>query len=492
MKTPSQKIRWLIFIGIAFLAFAIRLPQLGSRPMHTDEAVNAYITGNLLAGEAFHYDPQDKHGPLLFLIAKPLTQLLGAKNFSQLTEIELRLTPVIIGSMTILLFGAAVEFFGFLPCLIAALLFAVAPLPVYYSRYFIHETLFVATTFALLLAGLRWFKSNSVSAAALTGLAGGCAFACKETSVIHFFALAGAMTATWFVARNNPAQSFRLPALKTILIALAFFCFSSVLLFTWFGRNWAALADLFHAAVRFTARAGGEGHEKPPGYYFSILDFTFVLYLLALAGIYAVACEVVGGSGRARFALLIYGVLIAGIYSAIPYKQPWLALNLWLLLALLAGLGVEAIAGEIKNSSGRWFIAGAAAVLLSALGTQTKALVFDRPADEKNPYAYAHTSEDILDLAGKVEEISSDRKIKNPRLAVIAKDCWPLPWYLRKFSQVGYWQPGQAVGAADFFITTTEIDDSLQKRLEHFRPNYFGVRPGVLIVLWSPPRTNSP
>jgi predicted membrane-bound mannosyltransferase len=121
--------------------------------MHTDESVNAYLTGELLAGENFHYDPQDRHGPALFVIAEPLAKLLGAKNFSELTEAQLRLTPVIVGSATVLLLGAGVEMFGFIACLVAALLFGLAPLPVYYSRYFIHETLFVAATLGLILSG---------------------------------------------------------------------------------------------------------------------------------------------------------------------------------------------------------------------------------------------------------------------------------------------------------------------------------------------------
>ena len=53
------------------------------------------------------------------------------------------------------MFGAGVEMFGFIACLVAALLFAFAPLPVYYSRYFIHETLFVAATLGLILSGWR-------------------------------------------------------------------------------------------------------------------------------------------------------------------------------------------------------------------------------------------------------------------------------------------------------------------------------------------------
>ena len=128
--------------------------------MHTDEAVNAYLTGELLAGEAFHYDPQDRHGPALFVVAAPLAKLLGAKNFSGLTEAQLRLTPVLAGSAMILLFGAGVEMFGFIACLVAALLFAFAPLPVYYSRYFIHETLFVAATLGLIVSGGHALQKN--------------------------------------------------------------------------------------------------------------------------------------------------------------------------------------------------------------------------------------------------------------------------------------------------------------------------------------------
>ena len=133
--------------------------------MHTDEAINAYITGELLAGESFHYDPQDRHGPALFVVAEPLAKLLGAKNFSDLTESQLRLSTVLTGTATILLLGAGVEMFGFIPCLVAALLFAFAPLPVYYNRYFIHETLFVAATLGLILSGWRALQKNSLLSA---------------------------------------------------------------------------------------------------------------------------------------------------------------------------------------------------------------------------------------------------------------------------------------------------------------------------------------
>ena len=478
---PSPKIRWAIFLTLALLALAVRLPQLGDRPMHTDEAINAYITGDLLAGEKYHYDPQDRHGPVLYLLAKPIAQLCGAKNFAGLTETELRLTPVIIGSAMILLFGAAVEMFGFIPCLVAALLFAFAPLPVYYSRYFIHETLFVAATFGLMLAGWYTLKTNSTGLAALTGLCAALLLACKETAVIHFFALAAAAFAGWLATSRK-----QFPTPRVLATSFVVFIIASILLFTWGGQNWPALTGLLHAVPRFAARAGGEGHEKSFGYYFQVLDPLFIYFLVALAGIYTAICDAVSGTRKSSLPLIVYAALTFLIYSAIPYKTPWLALNLWLPLALLCGLGVEAIWLEATQATGRWIIAVAFAALLLTAGQQTKVFVFDKPVDEKNPYAYAHTTEDLLRLPPRLEELAKAGNLAQPRIAVVAADAWPLPWYLRKFSQVGFWQPDQETGPADFFITTTDVPDKLGERLKSYRPEYFGVRPNALLVLWTP------
>src|SRR5450432_741273 len=206
--TSSFFIPHSAFVLIALLALAVRLPHLGERPMHTDESVNAYITGGLLAGEKYHYDPQDRHGPALYMLAKPVAQLGGAKTFSELTEAQLRLSTVLAGTFTVLLLGAGVEMFGFIPCLVAALLFAFAPLPVYYSRYFIHETLFVAATFGLILSGGGALQKKSVLSAALAGFCAALMLACKETAVIHFFAIAVAMVACRFgTPVSRPART---------------------------------------------------------------------------------------------------------------------------------------------------------------------------------------------------------------------------------------------------------------------------------------------
>jgi uncharacterized protein (TIGR03663 family) len=480
---PSSKIRWAIFCVIALLALAVRLPQLGERPMHTDEAVNAYITGELLAGESFHYDPRDRHGPALFILAKPVAQLCGAKYFSELTETQVRLTPILVGSAMILLFGASVEWFGFIACLVAALLFAFAPLSLYYNRYFIHETLFVAATLGLILSGGRMLKTNSFSSAALVGFCSALMLACKETAVLHFLALGLAAAIGWRFRATG-----KKPSARTLLTAALTFLVTGILLFTGGGQNWPALADLFRAIPNFAARAGGEGHEKPFWYYVVLLaggwSGAVILGLAALGMVRAFRPP------RQMF-LAGYALLIALIYSAIPYKTPWLALNLWLPLAILAGFGVEWLWLAAPKFSVRALILAFTVVLGVLIGRDTWRWVFKFPADEKNPYAYAHTGEDLLRLPARLEQLARENMNPDPRITVVAADAWPLPWYLRNYSQVGYWQPGQETSGADYFITTTDVSGDLAGRLKDFRPEYFGVRPNVLLILWSPQK-NAP
>jgi uncharacterized protein (TIGR03663 family) len=487
---PPIWTRWAAFLLLALLGLLLRLPQLGERPMHTDEAINAYIIGQLLAGEPFTYDPKDRHGPALAALALPLARMQGARTFSNLTESELRLTSVLAGSVTILLFGAAVEMFGFVPCVIAALLFAGAPLPVYYDRYFIHESIFVTATFGLILAGWRACQNHSAGPAALAGACAALMLASKETAVLHFFALALATFIFWrWDLRGEIHCGLWRP--KAALAAAAVFLLLSVMLFTWFGSNWKALAGLLQALPDYFARAGGEGHQAPFWYYAHLVTDGWsggLIFALACLGLF----QAVRKRSPSAFGLLaFYAILLAVVYSLIPYKTPWLALNFWLPVALFAGLAAESLWRMPAKYPTLRIPVRAVCILVGAVAAgaivhDTRQRVFVHPADEGNPYAYAHTSEDLLGLPAKIERLARQNAITAPRIAVIASDPWPLPWYLRHFPQVGFWQPGQQPGNADFYITSTEAADQYGEQLKDFRPEFFGVRPGVLTVLWSP------
>jgi uncharacterized protein (TIGR03663 family) len=482
--------RWAAFLLLALLGLALRLPQLGARPMHTDEAVNGYIVGQLLAGESFTYDPHDRHGPLLAAFALPLARMQGAHAFSELTESELRLTTVVAGTLTILLFGAAVGMFGFLPCLIAALLFAVAPLSVYYDRYFIHESLFVAATLGLILSIWRARHEVSARQAIVSAACAALMLASKETAFLHFFALAAAAIVYWrWNLRGKRLDCLWRPGLA--VAATAAFVLLSVILFTWFGSNWNALASLWRAVPNFLARAGGEGHQKPFWYYAQILAGGWsggAILTLACIGFFQTLRR---RDPSAYGFMAFYALFVGVIYSALPYKTPWLALNFWLPIALFAGRSIESLwQMPAKHPAGRIALRACCilvgAVAAASIAHDTQQRVFLHPADETNPYAYAQTSEDLLGLPAEIEKLASQDAMAAPRIAVIASDPWPLPWYLRRFSEVGFWQPGQPPGKADFYITSTETADQYGDQLKDFRPEFFGVRPNVLILLWSP------
>ena len=333
-----------------------------------------------------------------------------------------------------------------------------------------------------MVSGWRAVRRNSLGFAAIAGLCAALMLACKETAGLHFFALGLAAVIGWRL--RTPGK---MPPAKLWLAGASAFFVGGILLFTWGGQNWSALGDLFRALPHLAARAGGEGHEKPFTYYFILLAGGWSgAAIIILALLFRVT------GSFARLTLAVYAVLIGAIYCAIPYKTPWLALNFWLPLALLAGFGIERLWFASGKPSARAAILLGAAVLGLLVAHDTRQRVFLHPAAENNPYAYAHTTEDLLSLPVRLEELARQNKIQNPRIAVIAKDAWPLPWYLRKFSNVGFWQPNQETGDADFFITTTDVPGKLAERLKYFRPDYFGARPNVLLILWSPAKTSSP
>jgi len=72
----------------------------------------------------------------------------------------------------------------------------------------------------------------------------------KETAIIHFFALAVAAVICLWLAK----QPEKIPPAKMLLTASISFLAASILLFTWFGQNWSALADLFRSIPHFAER----------------------------------------------------------------------------------------------------------------------------------------------------------------------------------------------------------------------------------------------
>jgi uncharacterized protein (TIGR03663 family) len=135
------------FAGFFLLAFAaaltFRAASLGLRPMHHDEANQALKFGTLLETGEYRYDKEDHHGPSLYYFSLPLAWAAAQKTLAALTEKTLRAVPACFGAGTILLLLVFLPLAGRQTVAWAALFLAISPVMVYFSRFYIQETLLV-------------------------------------------------------------------------------------------------------------------------------------------------------------------------------------------------------------------------------------------------------------------------------------------------------------------------------------------------------------
>jgi predicted membrane-bound mannosyltransferase len=127
----------------------------------------------------------------------------------------------------------------------------------------------------------------------------------------------------------------------------------------------------------------------------------------------------------------------------------------------------------------------AAAATLAMLTAQTWRAAFLRPADARNPYAYVHSSPDVLKYRA-LAEAALQRAPGDP-VRIIGEEYWPLPWYLRGLPCVGYWStPPEACDGALIIVTAAQ-SAAVRARLHGvYRESYLGLRPGIICTVFIP------
>ncbi|HEY1109058.1 MAG TPA: glycosyltransferase family 39 protein, partial [Opitutaceae bacterium] len=182
-------LRSLPLLLITLGAFWLRTHDLGRRPMHADEANQAVKLGELLEAGSYAFDPRDHHGPTLYYAAVPIAWIRGQRSLAGLQETTVRLVPALFGTAAVLLLAALAAPLGRWPALAAAAFLAVSPPAVYYSRYFIQETLLATFTLAAIVCARAWWRSGLARWAVLTGVCVGLMQATKASAPL-FLAIA--------------------------------------------------------------------------------------------------------------------------------------------------------------------------------------------------------------------------------------------------------------------------------------------------------------
>jgi len=202
----------IVFGCLMLLAAALRLPQLPARPMHSDEAINADKLGVLLDRGEYRYSPADYHGPTLIYATWALARAEGIMHYVDLSETTLRLIPALAGILLVGMHIFVVRYIGLIGAAASALLTAVAPAMVYYSRDYIHEMLLVVFTFGCLIASLRYCEQRRAAWAVAAGACAGLMFATKETAIIPLACMAIAAAIAAAIRWRWPPRSPCMPA----------------------------------------------------------------------------------------------------------------------------------------------------------------------------------------------------------------------------------------------------------------------------------------
>src|SRR5947209_7870068 len=76
---PRVSVEQALYALIVTAGFILRIWDVGSRAMHGDESVHAWMAWNLYNGTGYHYDPV-YHGPLQFIVTAALFFLFGVSE----------------------------------------------------------------------------------------------------------------------------------------------------------------------------------------------------------------------------------------------------------------------------------------------------------------------------------------------------------------------------------------------------------------------------
>jgi predicted membrane-bound mannosyltransferase len=303
-------------------------------------------------------------------------------------------------------------------------------------------------------------------------------FATKETFVLTVAAMLIALVVTAWSrvhARRSweslvefiPWRDVAIGSLAVLAVWLLFF--SSFL------TNSRGLLDSVLTYLPWLKRAAGDSpHIHPWYFYFQRLGWFHPVrgpvwseaLILVLAVVGMIGSFLPGRPLLIRF-LTIYSIVLATIYSIISYKTPWCLLNFYLGLLLLAGVGGAFLIELVRKKIAQLTIVALLLAGTVQLTIQSWRASYLFAADRRNPYVYAQTVPDILNLVERVNgiaEVSTNGFETVVKVIAPESDYWPLPWYLRRFEHVGWYSELPADPFAPIIIVSSDLDARLDDK----------------------------
>jgi uncharacterized protein (TIGR03663 family) len=494
--------------GILLGAALLRLLYLPDKVLHHDEGVNGLFLTTLFRNGYYHYDPSNFHGPTLYYFGWIITTINSFFYGKEgLSTFAIRLVPALFGIGVVWLMLCLRRQLGDFGALAAAALAAVSPGFVFFSRYFIHEILFVFFSLGVVVAILRFRETRRLRYLMLGSLSAALLCATKETWVITIavWLIAIPCTTVYLRLRKIPKENQdssprrEQPRLSAPAEAPAQRDGSGVQLYLTAALLFAAVWILFYSSF-FT--------NFPQGVYDSVRTFGYWSKTSEAANVYSpmkyfewlvypkmaeLPAMLLGSVGivlalwraRDRFAVFVafWSLGILAAYSLVNYKTPWCALNIVLPFVIMAGYGLQQLYG--RRAIGPWavFVAAVAVGVSLYLAVELSFFKYD---DDTQAYSYAHTKRDSQRLVNEVNSIAAGNPAgKDIGITVMSAEHWPLPWYLRDYGHAGYW--GTVVDSSEpiLIVHENQVAEVERKLGGKYRlVASYDLRPGVRLYLY--------
>ncbi len=452
----SQKIKHFfsferIFILIFIIALFVRFWHLDLKLLHHDEAIHAWFSYELLTRGAWVYDPS-YHGPFLYYVTAGMFSLFGD------SDLVARLLPALFGTLLIPLVYCIYRI-GYIDknqTLLAALLLALSPEMVYFSRFLRHDIFMLFFTLLLLVAILYYFEYGQTRYAIIAAIATGGALCCKEEMPVILLIFASffvyAVYRGKFTLPHDWKYDLILGAFIVLMIMSALYSAFGAHIDTLVGQNFALNTTGWYKAVEHWIAMHNQQRLGGPLYFYVpfYLLYEVPIFILAIIGTLQLLGKELNPSLFIRrlknrikyfrsgvptaelaaislsqlknqdavhpksdefFRFCVYWIILVMVfYAFVGEKVPWLIIPQLLPMCFVA----------VYKLNWQKMVFAIVGCLFLAVMTWHVAFI---PADINEPIVQVQNSEDLREVMQLID--ASDHVV------VASKNYWPLPWYYR-------------------------------------------------------------
>ncbi len=493
MKILTQRTQLLIafFVPVAIAAL-LRYWDIGLRPFHSDEGVNGFFLLNLYRNNFYHYDPTNYHGPFLYYLGLLPFYVLG------LTDLAFRFMPALFGTMVVAAFYPLRRRLGTMGLLTTGLLIAFSPAHSFFARDTIHETYLIFFSLATIVSFFLYAETRKSRYVYFAAASMAFVVTIKETYIITFAVYAASLAIAYLYEMASSPKGAKYSYFKAIFtvfagdckkiryavgLSVGVFLLINFLLYSSFCTYFPGITGIL-TTLKVWSKTGMHnegGHSKPFFYYFKVLyKFELPILVLGVAGFYYAFRR----WNKFTIFAVFWTVFTYVIYSYIPYKTPWLIVNILLPLSVMGGIFIE---GIFKLITRKWHYAVFYPIYVGIFGFtcyQSLMLNFKNYDDERYELVYVQTKRDVYNLLNRLESLAKSCG-EGMVINIVSSEYWPLPWYLRHYPNARFWGTVIDNPNAPVILVDSKGEPDLKKKIKgDYKKERYVLRPGVWVTAY--------